>query len=204
MVKNYQATRVALSSPSVVTVDKLATAPLAPSAFVHLLLPRRPFPNPLELAFSFATRTPTPSARCRRARRAVSPRRCSPWPPAVPAPSSSHIHPSPAPIDPGNGTLSPQRRSPAGHPLPASPASRRHGLAPPPPLRYCGDPSSGLHPHEPTRPRVSPSLTGPTRPLHRHPKTPERRHRCSRRRCFMCAAGMPAPAASDPNKTTPR
>ena len=34
-----------------------------------------------------------------------------PWPPAVLAPSSTHLRPPPAPIDPGNGTLSPQRSS---------------------------------------------------------------------------------------------
>ena len=58
---------------------------------LHLLLPCRPFPNPLELAFSFATRTPSPSARCRRAPSSMmSPRATTgipprpPWPPPAP------------------------------------------------------------------------------------------------------------------------
>ena len=45
------------------------------------------------------------------ARASSSADRRPPWPPVVPEPSSSHLRPSPAPIDPGNGTLLPQRSS---------------------------------------------------------------------------------------------
>ena len=98
---------------------------------LHLLLPCRPFPNPLELAFSFAMRAPSPSARCRRARRAVSPRRRPPQSPPPLLQRSHHLRYPSAQAEPGNHSVASRWSSQARSPPPQATGEMppRHSMA---------------------------------------------------------------------------
>ena len=166
---------------------------------LHLLLPCRSFPNLLEPAFLLTTRTSSPSARCRRARRAVSPCRCSPWPPAVLAPSSSHFHPPSAPIDLGNGFISFQWSSQARPPL--------HIVADEPPPRtestpavcFRGGPSSGLPQAKSTLQRPSPGHRGALRLAPHRPRSLEHhRRRASSPPAALLRRAAPSVRVRDP------